>query len=98
MHVFWKSAGSFVVTLGAAAVALVMSGVQKVGQAQDEAAAEDVPVLMPDELEVGFTAAEYHEAICNAVELMAEERAEDVGDTDFTLWKFEPCTSEVTYG
>lgn len=85
-----RSLAAIALTLATSAVALVMSGVQAIGRAQDAP-------LMPDDLEIGFTEAEYHEAICNATELMADERHEDVADTDFILWQHEPCAEEVTY-
>jgi hypothetical protein len=92
MRIHLRSVAVLAVNLAASAVALIMSAVEKVGQAQDEAAP-----LMPDDLETGFTEAEYHEAICNAVELMADERREDVAESDFLLWMYEPCVAEVVY-
>jgi hypothetical protein len=92
MRIHLRSVAVLAVNLAASAVALIMSAVEKVGQAQDEAAP-----LMPDDLETGFTEAEYHEAICNAVKLMADERLEDVAESDFLLWMYEPCAEEVSY-
>jgi len=89
-----RSLAAFVRDVVAAAV---IRHAEIIGRAQVDLD-DPVPYVPTDlDLEPEFTDRDYHEAICAAVEAMADERQEDMGRSDFTLWVHEKCAREVEY-